>query len=210
MRHAKSALLTLLMSATQTYAQGICPTAIPAPDPCLAGHWVGSNSMLDRMHDLVASMPSSVGQTIPMPSMPATLGITIQNDGWYSTLPLHQNVAYESIIDDESHLIDMDLTVGTSVGWIWNEGSQLRFCGDQGAGNLHFEATGPDGTRTADIPVSETPPPWFTPDIDYTCAGNSLSFTVYLPEPIGEVQYWLTKFPADRFAEEFRRRLPDE
>jgi hypothetical protein len=30
-----------------------------------------------------------------------------------------------------------------------------------------------------------------------------------LPDPIGEVHYWLRKVPSDRFAEEFSRTLTE-
>ncbi|WP_298355600.1 hypothetical protein [uncultured Litoreibacter sp.] len=200
----------LVSASAQVQAQGTCPGTTPAPDNCLIGNWIGTNSMLDRMQDLIASMPSSVAENVPVPTLPASLGITIQADGWYSTLPLHQSVAYESIIDDTSHLVELDLSVATHTGRIWTEGSQMLFCTDPSSGNLHVEATGTDGTRTADVPLIDGPPPWFAPDINYSCSGTNLSFTVFLPDPIGDIQYWLSRVPADRFAEEFRRTLPGE
>ena len=200
-------LVTSFLPANQTQAQGACPAEIPFPDPCLVGNWIGQNTVAEKMNEILQSMPSNGATINTFPPMTALLGMTIWDDGFYATLPLHQALTYEAVQNDDTVVVDMDLTIGTNTGYIWGDGGRMYFCeGGAQAGNLRTEATSSDGSRVANTPLFGGGG-GFTPDITYSCDEGFLDFTVMLPAPIGEIDYNLGRVPAGRFDIEFGERI---
>lgn len=201
-------LLPFLALPSFAVAQGACPADPPAPDPCLVGNWIGANSALAAFEAAMegAAPPGVSVDAIPGP--PPVLGMTIYEDGFYATLPFHADALTYITDRDGTSELSTDLSVPTQIGHIWGDGSALQFCDLGSAGPMVLmEGTAPDGaTGSAAFGVG---PGGYAPDISYVCSGDTWTFTVALPAPIGPVEYTLHRFPDDMFEEEFRSALED-
>ena len=202
----------LLLGVTSAPAQDLCAPADVTMDPCLSGAWIGTSSAMERARAALEAMPPLDGSRSVIANDFATaLGIQIYDDGFYATIPLHRNMIVDDIHTNSrtgsSYRVetDMHLVISTATGVIWTEGSQMRFCSMPGTGQatLTADVAVSDGSRTT-TSISPFGPPGFVPEIDYTCSGDQLNFTVHLPAPIGDVDYYLTRVPLDRFDDEYR------
>lgn len=193
-------------------AQEACPAAPPPPDPCMVGNWVGQNTAAEKINAMLRSMPAVNADRTVFPTVPASLGMSIWSDGFYATLPIHQNVTWQDISEDDTTTVVLDLTTTSQFGHIWGDGGQLRFCSLGGSAHLQGDIQSGSGGGNFAMPVPSGG--GFTPQISYACAGGSFSFTVTLPAPIGPVDYYLVRVPANRFDDSFRDlldgRLPVE
>lgn len=200
-----SLLLTLLTGSA--FAQEICPAEAPAlGDSCVIGHWIGQNTAAERMEQLLqGSVPTGTSRNV-FPTMPSLLGISIYADGLYVTMPLHQSLMWEDITEDDTLLASMDLSMGTTVGRLWTEGSNLHFCTyPPGSVTLLIEGTSAlAGSASSVVSPSMGGGMGFTPNMNYHCDASSFNFEVSLPSPIGSVYYDLTRISAERLPAEFR------
>ncbi|MFV2034393.1 MAG: hypothetical protein ACC631_04665 [Halocynthiibacter sp.] len=189
---------------------GSCAPAGASVPSGLAGAWIGTNSAMQKLEEMLARMaPGNSVRTTIGAEISRSIGMQIYPDGYYVTIPLSPSVEITDIIaqsSGESITVETDMTllINTASGWIWTEGSQLFFCTfalPQPV--LNISSTSSAG-GSANAVVSPFGPPGFTPEISYTLAGDSFSFTVALPAPVGDVDYYLTRVPLSRFDEEFQ------
>ncbi|MEJ6397377.1 hypothetical protein V8J84_05595 [Yoonia sp. 208BN28-4] len=188
-------------------AQGACPATLPAPDPCMIGTWMGENTAGQRIYDMIQRNPPPGVDRTTIPVPPAMLGITIFEDGFYATLPLHTEAGWTDVSEHDTVAVQMDLSVGSEFGHIWTEGGQLKFCttGENLVTLLTKAQSGLGGEgETVTSPLGD---PAFRPRIGYNCSGDFMDWTVQLPAPINTVAYNLQKFDEDRFSDEWRDLL---
>ncbi|MFC5585481.1 hypothetical protein ACFPOD_10180 [Nitratireductor kimnyeongensis] len=200
-----------LVAALPVAAQVPCP---PPPetsmDSCLAGAWIGSNNAVEQlteaftrmgMADLVSDMTAGV---------PNILAIRIYEDGFFSTIPFNRSLELQEVDDHTGDLIitQFDLRANTQTGQMWTADSRLKFCSS--GGDVLFGATmsSPDGTTSTTMPVPGGGA--FIPQITYSCSGTSFSMSVALPQPIGNVDYFLTRVDPARFPDELSDLLRPE
>ena len=206
-----AAILAAISIASPTYSQGLRCSPPEATIPtCMAGAWIGTSSALENIKRLLDRMPpDSIERTTIINEVPNALGIHIFPNGFYTTLPLEHSVRIddiETMPSGTSSFIqtDMTLTISQAFGWLWTEGDQMYFCDEplSSAAVLHMEVNS-DG-RTAMTSIFPTGESGFTPEIDFSCRGDSLNFTVHLPDPVGNVDYYLTRVPIERFSDTYR------
>ncbi|NNU80321.1 hypothetical protein HMH01_07690 [Halovulum dunhuangense] len=206
-----SCLALLGLIATGARAQELCPPATPAPDPCLAGHWIGQNTAAEAMTAMLERMTPPGTSRVVFPPMPALLGISIYRDGFYVTMPLHQNLSWEDVTDEGSTQVAMDLAIPTAVGRLMTEGDRLSFCTiPPSEVMLRTEAVSSSGgSATTFVSPGMGPASGFAPEMDYYCGGDSLEFRVQLPDPVGPVYYSLRRVPEARLPAMFRELAPE-
>ena len=206
-----AAILAANSIATPIYSQGLrCSPADATIPPCMAGAWVGTSTALQNIQRMLERMPpDSTTRTTIANEVPNALGIHIYPNGFYATIPLEHSVHIddlETTPSGGSTLIqtDMTLTISQAFGWLWTTGDQMYFCDEPASSGavVNMEVTSEGGSAMTSIfPTGES---GFTPEIDFSCEASSLSFTVHLPEPVGNVDYYLTRVPLDRFSEAYR------
>ncbi len=195
--------------ASPALSQGACPAEVPFPDPCLVGNWIGDNTAVIRIQAAIDSMPLPDAERSVIMGMSPVLGMTVFDDGLYATLPFHQDMEVITVTEEDTVSVEMNLAIGTQVGFIWGDGTNLQFCttGDS------FVALQVDAESTLGGSSSTMITPGgmggFTPVITYQCSGNTLTYQVQLPAPIGTVDYYLERFSDARFPAEFRALMDD-
>lgn len=194
----------LLLNATPVVSQS-CPPAGTSIPSCLAGSWIGTNSAMQRIKEVLQSMPSSnSSRTVNADDFATVLGMHISEDGFYSTIPIHRSVVIDDVTDDKLVTTDMNLVITTAVGNLWTSGNQMYFCVMPGSGQPTLRVGVTSNGVSGSAIVSPFGPPGFTPEIDYNCSGDQFNFTVHLPAPIGNVDYYFNRVPLSRFDEEYR------
>jgi len=194
--------LSALALPAAALAQAACPAAPPPPDPCLVGNWVGENTALQAFTLAMPAMAAAGVSVETIPGPPPVLGMTIYEDGFYETLPIHADALNYISDRDGTAELSIDLSMPTQIGHVWGAGGRLEFC-DMGiiAPEVRMGLVAPDGASgDTDFTVGFGS---FTPGISYACTGDTWTFTVDLPPPIGAVDYRLYRFPDTRFADEF-------
>lgn len=195
--------------ASPALSQGACPAEIPFPDPCIVGNWIGDNTAVIRIQAAIDSMPLPDAERTVIMGMSPVLGMTVFDDGLYATLPFHTDMEVITVTEEDTLTVDMNLAIGTQVGFIWGDGTNLHFC----TTGESFVALQVDAESTLGGSSSTMITPGgmggFTPVITYQCSGNSWTYQVQLPPPIGTVDYNLERFSDARFPEEFRALLDD-
>jgi hypothetical protein len=206
----KSAAPTILLIAALSVtppalAQEICAPVVYETDNCLVGAWAGTNTVAERIREMLSAMaPAGVSRTVLPEGIDQVLGMVIYPDGFYATLPLVSGVTMKDIEEDEVITTNMRLFTGTNTGWIWTAGNSLNFCAQPGTmGFLQMDAQSSGGRASTTIDPNAAPNDYM-PDITYSCGGNSMSMSIALPEPIGTVDYFLTRIPLERFDDEMR------
>lgn len=200
----------LTLSATAAIAQS-CDSAIITPDPCLTGAWIGTNTAMQKIQAMLQSMPTgpSTTRNVFAEGFAEVLGMQVYADGFYATLPIHRDVHMDEFTttnDDTIHVqTDMTLVIGSTFGYIWGSGGQLHYCTDTSAGSLLTESQSSHGGGGSNLALFGGPGD--APNITYSCAGDSWNFTVDLPQPVGPVDYYLTRVPMSAFDEEMRELL---
>lgn len=200
----------LAITASGASAQS-CTGVSVTPDPCLTGAWVGTNTAMQKIQAMLESMPTGDSTTrhVFAEGFAEVLGMQVYSDGFYATLPIHRDVHMDEFTttnDDTIHVqTDMNLVIGTTVGYIWGSGGQLHYCSDGSSGSLLTESQSSHGGGGSNLLLFGGPGD--APNISYTCAGNSWNFTVDLPQPVGPVDYYLTRVPMSAFDEEMRELL---
>lgn len=197
-------LSCLLMVPAFAQAQGGCEGRSITPDSCLAGWWVGETDAPAKIDAMLERLAGSGVDRSVMPSVPPVLGMVISEDGFYSTLPLHQSVSFTDTTPEDTTFVDMQLNIGTQVGMIWGNGGAMEFCD---LGSMPPVLTGQIESGLGgggSFAVTEMGGGGFTPSISYSCTATNLNWTVHLPAPVGEINYYLVRLPEDRFSEEFR------
>ncbi len=206
-----AAILATIASATPLYSQGLRCSPPEATIPsCMAGAWVGTSTALQNIRRMLERMPagSTTRRTIAS-EVPNALGIHIYPNGFYATIPLEHSVHIEDLETLPSGRVtsvqtDMTLMAGQAFGWLWTTGNQMYFCDEPTPSvpvlTMEVQSEG----SWASTSIFPTGGSGFTPEIDFSCRGDSLSFTVHLPEPVGNVDYFLTRVPLDRFSEAYR------
>lgn len=203
--------VTVTMTAPELHAQTPCP---PPPDTamdaCLAGAWIGSNTAMEKLKTAFSGMGFD-SVTDMTADMSHTLGIRIYDDGFFATIPFNRNVELQDFDEDtgEIAITQFDLRVGTGTGQIWTADGRLKFCDGGGGGAMLGTTTSTSsGTTSQTMPIPGGGS--YVPDITYTCAGDSFTMTVALPEPIGNVDYFLSRVEPGRFPSELEELLRRE
>lgn len=201
-------LLAHATLATPALAQLRCAEGEtrPRPDPCLVGNWIGASDAQEVFARFAEGMEGSGVQIDAFPTFPATLGMTVYEDGFYATLPFHETSSVMFTDDTGSSTLTMDLSIPTEAGFFWTSGNQLHNCTiPGGAPMLHAEVQTPDGSGTFTVPV--TGEGSYVPVTDYTCAGDRLTTVTHLP--VGDVTVNLRRFPDSAFGDTFRDMVDD-
>ncbi len=197
----------LALCPTFAAAQGACPAAPPPPDPCMVGTWMGENTAGQRIYEMIQNNPPPGVSRTTLPVPPAMLGITIFEDGFYATLPLHSDVGWTDVSEEDTVVVEMDLNIGSEFGYIWNPAGQVNFC-TQGSNLVTLLTKAQSGLGgEAEVVTSPGEDTHFWPRMTYTCSGDAMHWTVDLPAPIGTVVYIMRKFDDDRFEDEWRDLL---
>lgn len=205
MKHLAAALILL---PTHLFAQAACTADTPPPEPCLVGSWIGQNTAGLAIQRFLDSMPTPPGTNrITIPGQPALLGMTIYEDGFYATLPLHEGMMWQESSEQDTVDVFMDLAIGSQLGHIWGHGGELKFCTTNEVLLLmDLEAISElSGSHAASI----APPGvgGFTPVMNYNCTADNLYISVQLPEPVGTIDYSMRRIDASRFDEEWQEIL---
>ncbi|ROU02531.1 hypothetical protein [Histidinibacterium lentulum] len=203
---ARLAASALCLPAAAT-AQGACPAeeVMADLDPCLVGNWIGENTAFAAFERAMSQIEGGAA----IPGVSPVLGISIYDGGLYITLPFHSSMTGTVTDDDGTTTLAMDLSIHTAVGRVWGDDGILGFCSDTEQPPLiAVEATAPDGaTGTwSGAPMGGED---FTPLTTYSCAGDLMTMTVHLPEPLGPVDYIMNRFPDSRFDAEFGRLVAE-
>lgn len=203
-----AALATAMATALATsppaaLAQGACAGDLPPPDPCVAGTWIGQNTAMQQVAQMLERMaPRDASRTV-LADVPALLGLTIYPNGFYHTLPIHQTVSWEDVTDRDMLTGVLDLNMPTETGHILTDGDSLGFCvTGPGLASLRAEGTSTLGGSGAAFVMPG--PGGEAPAISFHCDAASFSFRVDLPAPVGPVTYDLRRIPTDRFDDTFR------
>lgn len=180
-------------------------------DSCLAGAWIGSNNAIDQLRAAFTRMGMADYFYDLTLDMAHILAIRIYEDGFYATIPFNRNIEAQEVQEStgDLHIAQFDLRVNTETGHMWTAGNQLKFCSNGGGALLGATLTTPDGRKSTTIPVPGGAPT-FIPQITYSCSGNNLSMTVALPQPVGNIDYHLTRVNPARFPEELSGLLRPE
>ncbi len=195
------AAVTMLLPGV-ALSQGSCPfeEVMADLDPCLVGNWIGENTAMAAFQRAMEQIEGGAAA----PGVTPVMGMSIYDTGLYITLPFHSSAIATITDDDGTSTLWIDMSVHTEVGRIWASGGVLNFCSDHDMPPLiSVEGTAADGSTGT---WSGSPPGGdeFIPLTTYSCAGDHMSMTVHLPEPLGQVDYFLTRFPDSRFEDEFR------
>lgn len=201
----------LVASTLPALSQVPCP---PPPgstvDRCLVGAWIGTNNAMTQLIEGFERMGMADLITDMTADMSHTVAVRVFEDGFYSTIPFNRNLELQDFSDrtGDVTITQFDLRVDTATGYYWTEGNRLKFCSS--GGNAIFGATvsSPDGTSSMTMPVPDGGD--FVPDMTYSCSGDEFNMTVALPQPIGNVDYFLQRVDPARLPEELRDVLrPD-
>lgn len=208
---AALAVLCATTAPETANAQTPCPPPPGAEmDRCLAGAWIGSNTAMEKLRTAFTGMGFD-SVTDMTADMSHTLGIQIYEDGYFATIPFNRNVELQDFDEDtgEIAITQLDLRVGTGTGQIWTADGRLKFCDAGGGGAMLGTTTSTSsGTTSTMTPIPNGGS--FVPDITYSCSADSFTMTVALPEPIGNVDYFLRRVDASRFPEELEELLRRE
>ena len=202
---AAALVITSLSAAAHAQDDGNCAPLIRDFDECLAGAWIGTNTIAERIKAALEAMaPSGVSRSVFPDDYARVIGMVIYPDGFYATLPFVSSLTMHDIEDGELTVTDMNLRVTSNFGFIWTAGSSLRFCATPGStGMLQMDVSGPEGSGSQTMNPGAAPNDYM-PDISYSCAGDTLAMSIALPAPIGTVDHYFTRIPEDRFGEEWR------
>ncbi|EAR50781.1 acetyl-CoA carboxylase alpha subunit [Oceanicola granulosus HTCC2516] len=201
------ALLAALIALPHAAPAQVACTDRPEPvrvDPCIVGNWIGTSTAAEVFSDFIRSMETAGVTMSPLPDFPEVYGMKIYDDGFYTTLPFHANAAV--IIEDRhgSATQIMDMSVPTQAGYVDAAEGMLEMCQiPGGAPMLRVEVQSDGRSASSMIPVDGGGGGGFVPEISYRCGPDGFSFSVFLSDPIGAVDYYLTRFPDDAFDETF-------
>ncbi len=161
--------------------------------------------------------PRNADRSVNFDEFGRVISMTIYEDGFYVSVPFNSNVTIRDIDNDTGELTTthLDLRVQSQVGYIWADGSHMRFCtmSDFSTTAFRMQAEGPDGSASKNIDLAWTPSGPITdinayvPDIEFTCAEDSLSMSVILKPPVGVINHYFIRIPRDRLDETLRDLL---
>ncbi|TCD15309.1 hypothetical protein [Oricola cellulosilytica] len=195
-----AALAAFTLPAT---AQTPCPPPAGATvDRCLVGAWIGTNNAMTKLIEGFERMGAADLITDMTADMSHTVAVRVFDDGFFSTIPFNRNLEMQDFDDrtGDITITQFDLRVDTATGYYWTEGDRLKFCSSGGTAIFGATVSGPEGSSSMTMPVPGGGD--FVPDMTYTCSGDEFSMTVALPQPIGDVDYFLQRVDPARLPEE--------